>query len=87
MSVLIEKNTTFLGVPLVTVRDVLKSWRYGKSEDAHEIAVRKDVNLDPRTIMILLDQLRDRGLIGSEKSEIDRAFDDLTEAGQALWSL
>ena len=79
MSVSIEKGATFLGIPLVAVRNVLKAWRYGKTEDAHEIAIRKDVNLDPRTVMILLDELRDRDLIGPEKSEIGREFDGLSE--------
>jgi predicted nucleotidyltransferase len=83
MSVLIDRNATFLGVPLVTVRNALKAWRYGKSEDSHEIAVRKDVNLDPRTVMILLDELRDRGLIGAENAEGPK-FDGLTEKGMAL---
>lgn len=84
MSVSIEKGATFLGIPLVTVRNVLKVWRYGQSTDAHQIAVRKDVSLDPRTVMTLLDELRDRGLIGPEKSEIDQVFDGVTEAGRSL---
>jgi predicted nucleotidyltransferase len=84
MSVSIEKGATFLGIPLVTVRNVLKAWRYGKSEDAHEIGVRKDVSLDPRTVIVLLDELRDRGLIGPEKSDADQEFDGVTEAGASL---
>jgi hypothetical protein len=84
MSVSIEKGATFLGIPLMKVRNVLKAWRYGKSRDAHEIAVRKDVRLDPRTVMVLLDELRDRGLIGPEKSQADQEFDGVTEAGASL---
>jgi hypothetical protein len=62
MGVNIPNEARFLGVPLVKVRNVLKAWRYGKSVDAADIAKLANVGLDVRTVMMLLDELRDRGL-------------------------
>lgn len=73
-----------MGVPLIKVRNVLRSWRYGASRDPREIAGRKDVMLDPRTVMVLLEELRDRSLIGIEGEDTAHPHDGLTEAGKAL---
>jgi hypothetical protein len=86
MSVNIERGQQFLGVPLLKVRNVLKAWRFGGSEAPHNIAVRKDVGLDPRTVMVILEELRDRGLIGPEERDHGESFDGLTDAGKALAS-
>jgi hypothetical protein len=84
MSVVIEKGAEFLGVPLIKVRNVLHAWRYGGSSDAAAIAQRTNVSLDPRTVMVLLEELRDRGLIGSEADDDRPPFDGLTDAGKSL---
>jgi DNA-binding MarR family transcriptional regulator len=83
----IRAGSTFLGVPLVKARNVLKAWRYGESKDAHRIAIRKDVELDVPTVMALLDEFQDRGLIGDEEDgegSRERTFLGLTRAGMAL---
>jgi predicted nucleotidyltransferase len=84
MGVNIPNEARFLGVPLVKVRNVLKAWRYGKSVDAADIAKLANVGLDVRTVMMLLDELRDRGLIGEEKTDSGGSIDGLTEKGHAL---
>jgi predicted nucleotidyltransferase len=84
MGVNIPNEARFLGVPLVKVRNVLKAWRYGTSADAADIAKLANVGLDVRTVMMLLDELRDRGLIGEEKTESGGSIDGLTEKGHAL---
>ncbi|EIM26681.1 hypothetical protein [Microvirga lotononidis] len=84
MGVIISRGQTFLGVPLLKVRNVLRAWRYGSSEDAHEIGIRKDVSLDPRTVMVLIEELRDRGFIGPEEQEYGEPRDGLTGKGLAL---
>lgn len=84
MGVIISRGQTFLGIPLLKVRNVLRAWRYGSSEDVHEIGIRKDVSLDPRTVMVLIEELRDRGFIGPEEQEYGAPRDGLTEKGLAL---
>lgn len=85
MSVVIDRTQDFLGVPLVTVRNVLHAWRYGGSREPHDIAQRSNVKLSPSTVMVLLHELRERGLIGLEKAETrSGTIDGLTHAGLAL---
>ena len=60
MSTNIDRDQTFLGLPLLKVRNVLKAWRYGRTTDAHDIALRKDVDLNPFTVMVLLEELQAR---------------------------
>ncbi len=59
MGIKIPKGAYFLGVPLITVRNVLKAWRYGGSTDAAQIASLSHIGLDARTVIVLLDELRD----------------------------
>ncbi len=84
MGIKIPKGAYFLGVPLITVRNVLKAWRYGGSTDAAQIASLSHIGLDARTVIVLLDELRDRGLIGEEMGDGNRVRDGLTEKGLAL---
>lgn len=86
MSLILERNAKFMGVPFVVVRNILKAWRYGQSTDAHDIAVRKDVKQDPRTVLGVLEEFRDRSFMGPEEQEYGRPFDGLTELGKALVS-
>lgn len=84
MTVHIPKGATFLGVPIITVRNVLKAWKHGSSSGAAEIAKRKDVDLDPRLVMILLEEFRDRELIGPEDDGCGQMIDGLTDRGRAV---
>ncbi|MDR7038941.1 hypothetical protein J2X36_003713 [Methylobacterium sp. BE186] len=84
MGVAITNGTTFLGVPLTKVRNVLRAWHRGDRSDVWRIADLKNVDLDPRTVMVLLEELRDRGLIGPEEQEYGAPVDGLTDAGLAL---
>ncbi|BAF86863.1 unknown protein [Azorhizobium caulinodans ORS 571] len=84
MSVTILPGQHLLGVPLTRVRNILKAWRYGGSSDVVSIAERNDVELDPLLVLILLEELRERGLIGEEADEIGDVFDGLTPTGEAL---
>lgn len=67
-----------MGVPLLTVRNVLRAWR--TSSDAAHIASRANVRLGIKTTMVLLDELRDRGFIVDGASD----YDGLTEKGHTL---
>jgi hypothetical protein len=78
MSVVIDRPHELLGVPLVTVRNVLRAWRYGSSRRPYVIAQRSNVTLPSSTVTVLLHELRERGLIGLEASA---ANDGLTHAG------
>lgn len=84
MGVTISKGSTFLGVPLIKVRNLLKAWHHGNRSNTWRIAELKAVDLDPRTAMVLLEELRDRGLLGLEEVEGRPPEDGLTEAGLAL---
>jgi hypothetical protein len=84
MSVTIDRKQHFLAIPLVTVRNVLHAWRFGSTEEPHEIARRSNIKLHPSTVMVLLEELRDRGLIGPEEDECGNTTDGLTHAGLAL---
>jgi hypothetical protein len=85
MSVVIDRTQDFLGVPLVTVRNVLHAWRYGSSREPHEIAQRSNIELPSSTVKVLLHELRERGLIGLEEAETrSGTIDGLTHAGLAL---
>jgi len=83
MTVHIEKGTTFLGIPMIQARNVLMAWRYGSHDDAGKIGELKSVDLPPETVMTLLAEFRQRGLIGPE-SNGHRTFDGLTDKGMAL---
>jgi hypothetical protein len=78
MGIKISKDMQFLGVPLITVRNVLKAWQ--TSRDAADIARRANIRLDPRIVMVLLEELRDRGLLVDGPSN----YRGLTEKGDAL---
>ncbi|MHC2020400.1 hypothetical protein [Methylobacterium sp. CM6247] len=84
MGVTIPKGAAFLGIPLIKIRNLLRGWRHGDRRDLWRLAVRKDIDLDPRTVMVLLEELRDRGLLGLEEQEHGPPKDGLTEAGLAL---
>ena len=81
MSTNIDCDQTFLGLPLLKVRNALKAWRYGWTTDAHDIALRKDVDLNPRMAMVLLEELRDRGLIGPKDQEYLGQSTELPRSG------
>ncbi|SFL68239.1 hypothetical protein [Methylorubrum salsuginis] len=84
MGATIGKGATFLDVPLIKVRNLLKAWHRGNRSDIWRIAELKAVDLDPRTAMVLLEELRDRGLLGPEEMEDRPPEDGLIEAGLAL---
>jgi predicted nucleotidyltransferase len=84
MGNVIGRGSTFFGVSLTKARNALLAWRYGETEDAHRIAIRKDVELDVATVVALLDEFRERGLIGREEQEYGEPIDGLTDAGRAF---
>ena len=80
----IEKGATFLGVPMVKARNVLKAWANG-STWASVIANRRDVMLDPGIVTAILHEFEERGLIGQvPRPYYDETVLGLTEAGNAF---
>lgn len=65
----IPKGAHFIGVPLLKARNILAAWRSGNGLDAHAIAIRKNVDVEVPTVMAVLDEFQDRGLIGAELPE------------------
>ncbi len=88
MGVQFDSKTKFLGVPISRARNVLKAWRWGSSKDPGDIALRRDVQLDPLTVTVLLAEMRQRGLMGYEEvpdGSIQGSIGDgLTQAGFAF---
>lgn len=83
MTVIIAKGDEFRGVPLVKVRNILKAWRY-RGKGPIDISERKDVDMDPRVVLAVLQEARDMGFIGKEDDGWRNARDGLTPAGKAI---
>lgn len=78
------RGASFLGVPMVKARNVLRAWRHGESDNASEICNRSDVGLDAQVVAMLLQEFEERGLIGTEVLDTGREIHGLTEAGVAF---
>lgn len=85
MSVSIAKGSEFLGVPLLVARNVLRAWAAYENGNVHAIRQRRDVALHHATVAVLIEEFRQRGLIGREDRGL-RGFTEhgLTDAGKAL---
>lgn len=68
MTVMLEKGKSFMSMPMLKVRNILKAWRHGSS-DPGDIAARKDVQDDPRNVIAVLSELEANGLTGIEAGE------------------
>jgi predicted nucleotidyltransferase len=62
MTVNIRPGTTFLGHPVTKLRTLLTSWAKGK-RDPDDLAYLKSVALSPASVLALLGEAYDRGLI------------------------
>ena len=85
MSVSIAKGSQFLGVPLLVARNVLRAWT--GCRNVQVIGQRRDVALHSATVAVMIEEFRQRGLIGREQRGLRSVDDDgLTQAGRALAS-
>lgn len=87
MSVFLSKGEEFLGVPLRKIRDLLSYWERSGERTGWRYGKLRGVKLSPFTAAVLIEELRDRGLIGLGTDMCGRPQEDgLTERGKALAS-
>lgn len=86
MSVSIAKGSQFLGLPLLVARNVLRAWAASGTGNVQAIGQRRDVALHPATVAVLIEEFRQRGLIGREQRGLSVIEEGLTESGRALAS-
>ncbi len=87
MSVFLSKGEQFIGVPLMKIRDLLAYWERSGERTGWRYGKLRGVKLSPFTVAVLIEELRDRGLIGLGVDMYGRPQEDgLTERGKALAS-
>jgi len=85
MGISIADEKPFMGtIPMRKVRDLLRAWHEGDPDPA-TVGAKTSVVLDPRTVLAVLAELKENGLIGVENSEKEkRTVLRATEAGKFL---
>lgn len=89
MTTSIRQGATFFGHPVTKLRTVLTSWAKGKRNPAR-LAYLKSVSLSPASVLALLGEAYDRGLIqtsipGRRDQEVHKVC-QLSDAGRAVTS-
>jgi hypothetical protein len=82
MTLHIDKAETVLGLPLMTIREVLRTWRH-KNSDVFKIVEYASINIPEWIIIAILQDAKDRGWIGTEYTDTG-IKDGLTALGEAI---